>query len=280
MSRILAGVAGLCLLAALGGCTAVGEPALDAQGCRPATTIYQPGVGPGGGGQVIHIPRSCPRAALVTPEEAVAAAVIAGAEDALRDRSQDARPPVERPDPPPPVSVEAAIRNGIEDFCGWFFSDAPYSMDGLRQAAFDAGYAPGSPAQFFPLPEMLRAPSFSSLGFTAIIADRLSDRHGVVAFVSFHHPTCQIQLYGHGPEGDAVIAQLEAEGWHKAGAPVEGGGLSAQRYYGGDPDQRLTMVVSRVIGEDPDRDGAWLDMIINVVPGEDPQRGLMVDPDT
>lgn len=54
--------------AALGGCAALGEPVLDAQGCRPAMAIYQPPVREGAMGTILHIPRSCP-ARPPTPSE-------------------------------------------------------------------------------------------------------------------------------------------------------------------------------------------------------------------
>lgn len=262
-------------LTALGGCATLGEPVLDADGCRPAMTIYQPGVGPGRAGQVIHIPRSCPQNVVVTPEMLPALAVMAGAEDARREQAAGG-PPAEREAPPAPVSARVAIRQGVEDFCGWFYGDQPYSLDGLRQAAFDAGYGRGAPVPFFPSPEMLREPAFSALGFTAVAENPPSDGHGVAAFVSFHHPTCQLQIYGYGADGDAVIAELEARGWRRTGEPVRSGESSwAQRYYGGPASRPMTMVVTRVAREG---DGPGLDMVINVVPGEDPERGLLHDP--
>ncbi len=42
------------------GCAALGEPVLDADGCRPAMAIYQPPVRLGGTGSILHIPRACP----------------------------------------------------------------------------------------------------------------------------------------------------------------------------------------------------------------------------
>ena len=262
------------LLAALAGCATLGEPVLDAEGCRPAMAIYQPAVGPGGAGQVINVPRSCPQALGVTPEMIAALARTAG-EEGARGGATGFPAPAERPPPPPPARAETVIRNGIERFCGWFLGDQPYSLEGLRQAAFDAGYATGSGVQFFPLPEMLREPSFSAMGFTAMIADRPSDGHGVAAFVSFHHPTCQIQVFGHGADGEAVLAQLEAGDWRKADGLMRGEDWTAQRYYGGAAGRPLTMVVTRAIREG---DGPGLDMVINLVPGEDPRRGLLFAP--
>lgn len=254
-------------LAALGGCAALGEPVRDADGCIPAVTVYQPGVGPGGVGQVMTIPRSCPSAVGVTPEMMADLRVAAEAD------KPDNRPA------PPPVSAEAAIRNGIEDFCGWYFSDQPYSLEGLRQAAFDAGYGRGAGAQFFPLPEMLREMSFSAMAFTAVIENRPSDGHGVAAFVSFHHPTCQIQVFGHGREAEAVLAELQSKGWRPVGIPERGEDWIADRYYGQETGRPLTMVVTRVVRDPEQEDGrAWLDMVINVVPGEDPDRGRLFDP--
>lgn len=265
-------------LAALGGCASLGEPVLDADGCRPAMAIYQPGVGPGGAGQVIHIPRSCPTAPEITPEMMVALAALAGAEEALREQT-DREVAAQTPQPPPaPVSPEAAIRNGIEDFCGWFHGDQPYSLEGLRQAAFDAGYGRGAGAQFFPLPEMLREASFSAMGFTAVIENRPSDGHGVAAFVSFHHPTCQIQVFGYGQEAEVVLADLQSTGWRLVGIPERGEDWIAERYYGREGGRPLTMVVTRVVREPEEEGQAWLDMVINIVPGEDRDRGRLFDP--
>ena len=265
-------------LAALGGCAALGEPVRDADGCIPAVTVYQPGVGPGGMGQVMTIPRSCPSAVGLTPEMMSTLAAMAAADRAAREEAAGG-PPAERTPPPPPVSAEAAIRNGIEDFCGWYFSDQPYSLEGLRQTAFEAGYGRGAGAQFFPLPEMLRDMSFSAMGFTAVIDNRPSDGHGVAAFVSFHHPTCQIQVFGYGQEAETVLADLQSSGWRTVGIPVRGEDWIAERYYGEESGRPLTMVVTRVIRESEQEDGrAWLDMVINVVPGEDRDRGLLFDP--
>lgn len=255
-------------LAALAGCAALGEPARDADGCIPAMAIYQPPVRAGGAGHIIHIPRSCP------PRPQVSAEMMAALMVAAEADKPDNRPA------PAPVSAGAAIRNGVEGFCGWFYGDEPYSLEGLRQAAFDAGYGRGVGVQFFPLPEMLREMSFSAMGFSAMIEDRPSDGHGVAAFVSFHHPTCQIQVYGHGAEGDAVLTELEAAGWRKVEAPLEGEAWTAQRYYGGEAGRPLTMVVTRVMREDAANNAPWLDMVINVVPGEDPRRGWLFEPET
>lgn len=57
--RVLAFTA-ILAAAAVAGCASMGGPVLDADGCRPAMAIYQPGVVPGGPGHILHIPRSCP----------------------------------------------------------------------------------------------------------------------------------------------------------------------------------------------------------------------------
>jgi hypothetical protein len=49
------------------GCAALGEPVLDADGCRPAMAIYQPPVRLGGTGSILHIPRACPATAAPPP---------------------------------------------------------------------------------------------------------------------------------------------------------------------------------------------------------------------
>lgn len=51
----------------LAGCAALGEPVLDAEGCRPAMAIYQPPVREGAMGTILHIPRSCPTKAPTPP---------------------------------------------------------------------------------------------------------------------------------------------------------------------------------------------------------------------
>jgi len=51
----------------LAGCAALGEPVLDADGCRPAMAIYQPPVREGAMGTILHIPRSCPPRAPAAP---------------------------------------------------------------------------------------------------------------------------------------------------------------------------------------------------------------------
>lgn len=268
MSRTLPVLAGLALLAASGGCASLGEPVLDADGCRPAMAIYQPGVGPGQAGMVIHVPRSCPPPVTVTAETMALLASIGAAHAADQQ--------AERGPAPAPVSAPAAILQGIETFCGWFFGDRPYSLEGLRQAASEAGYGRGAPVPFFPSPEMLNEPSFSAVGFTAAAENPPDDRHGIAAFVSFHHPTCQLQIYGYGAEAEATVAVLEAEGWRSAGEPVPSGEAStAQRYFGAFGTRPMTMVVTRIT---PKGGGPGLEMVINIVPGEDRERGLLFVP--
>lgn len=271
MSRIRLALACLALLAASGGCASLGEPVRDADGCIPAMALYQPGVGPGRAGMVIHVPRRCPPPVTMSAETMAFVASLA--------EGHAAGQRAERGPPPPPVSAPVAIRQGLEDFCGWFFGDQPYSLEGLRQAAFDAGYGRGAPVQFFPTPEMLREMSFSAVGFSAELEDRRSEGHGVVAFVSFHHPTCQIQVFGHGAEAETVLTDLEAAGWRRVEGLVRGEDWTAQRYYGGAPGRPLTLVATRVVRPAEEEDGRpWLDMVINVVPGEDPRRGLLFEP--
>lgn len=268
MSRIRLVLACLALLAASGGCASLGEPVLDADGCRPAMALYQPGVGPGRAGMVIHVPRSCPPPVAMSAETMALLASVGAAHAADQQ--------AERGPPPPPVSAPVAIRQGLEDFCGWFFGDQPYSLEGLRQAAFEAGYGRGAPVPFFPSPEMLREPSFSAVGFTAIVADPPGEGHGVAAFVSFHHPTCQLQIYGYGAEAEAAVGALEAGGWRSAGeATPSGAATSIQRYFGALNGRPMTMVVSRIT---PEGEGPGLEMVVNLVPGEDRERGLLYVP--
>lgn len=256
--------------AAVGGCASLAEPVLDADGCRPAMAIYQAAVGPGGAGQVIHIPRSCPAEVALTP--ATAESLMTGATAAV-PRGQAVQavpgPPREREAPPAPVDTMTAIRNGIEGFCGWFFGDQPYSLDGLRQAAFEAGYGRGAPVQIVPLPEMLREPAFSAVGFTAIAESRPSDDHGVAAFVSFHNPVCQIQVHGYDEEAPAVLAALEADGWRKVGPLKRGALWEAQRYQNAQ-GRPMTLVDNRLLDE-----AGSLRRVLNVVPGHDPDRGAL-----
>lgn len=263
-------------LAALAGCSSLRTPVLDADGCRPAMALYQPAVGPGGAGQVIHIPRSCPSRItsdmIATPHGAGLPA------DVARDlgvRQSGPNPPPIPPAPsvpPEPVSADVAIRNGIEGLCGWFFGDQPYSLEGLRQAAFDAHYGRGAPVSIVPLPEMLREMSFSAVGFTAMIADAPSEAHGVAAFVSFHNPVCQIQVHGYEAEATTALAQLEADGWRKVGTSVRNGVWEAQRYQTTEETgKRMTLVDNRVT----DPTGTTLRHVLNVVPGHDSERGAL-----
>jgi hypothetical protein len=257
----------IAVLIALGGCAALGEPVRDADGCIPAVTIYQPPVRLGGTGQVLHIPRSCPPPVTMSAETMALLASVGAAHAADQQ--------AERGPPPPPVRAPAAIRQGIEKFCGWFFGDQPYSLEGLRQAAFDAGYRRAAPVPFFPSPEMLREPSVSAVGFTAMVEAPPDEAHGIAAFVSFHHPICQIQIYGYEAEAEAVVGALEADGWRSAGEAVpDGAATSVQRYFGVLGGRPMTMVVTRVTPEG----GAGLEMVVNLVPGEDRERGLLYVP--
>lgn len=240
--------------------------------------LYQPGVGPGGGGQVIHVPRSCPSGletermlALIAAERLAYGVDLPppSAPASAPSSASPTQPPAERPIPAP-VSAEAAIRDGITELCAWFLGDAPYSLDGLRQAAFDAGYARGTSAQIIPLPEMLRQMSFSALGFTAVIADP-PPGNAVLAHVSFHDPVCQIQVYGHDAAAEAVLAGLEGAGWRRDGDAIRTSQLTIQRYRGAG----LTLVVNRPT--EP-VDGPGLDLVLNIVGGEDNARGMLEEP--
>jgi hypothetical protein len=56
----------------MAGCAALGEPVLDADGCRPAMAIYQRPVREGAMGTILHIPRSCPAQPAAQPSDTVA----------------------------------------------------------------------------------------------------------------------------------------------------------------------------------------------------------------
>ena len=60
----------LLLSVPLTGCAALGDPVLDADGCRPAMAIYQPPVREGAMGTILHIPRSCPARPAAPPSGA------------------------------------------------------------------------------------------------------------------------------------------------------------------------------------------------------------------
>lgn len=271
MKRILPLFAMTVLLGTMSGCAALVEPNLDANGCRPAMAIYQPPVRLGGAGQVIHIPASCPSnaasAALIARADAEAQVAAAQAIAAQTPGGAPVPAPA-RPAPPPPVEPVAAILNGVDAFCGWFLSDKPYSLEGLRQAAFDAGYARGAPVQMIPLPEMREALSYSTMGFTAVIADPPSDGHGMAAFVTFHDPACQVLVYGYAEAAQTALARLEREGWRKDGGPIALPEMTAQRYRG----HGMTLTAHRPSAP---AEGARLELILNLTPGETSTRGLL-----
>lgn len=271
MKRALTLFAMPVLFGATSGCAALVEPNLDANGCRPAMAIYQPPVRLGGAGQVIHIPASCPSSAMLEARiaRANAEAQVAAAQ-AIAAQASDAAPvdAPARPEPPAPVEPVAAILNGVDQFCGWFLGDKPYSLEGLRQAAFDAGYARGAPVQMIPLPEMREAASYSTMGFTAVIAEPPSDGHGMAAFVTFHDPACQVLVYGYADAAQTALARLETQGWRKDGEPVTLPHLTAQRYRG----HGMTLTAHRPSAPS---EGARLELIMNLTPGEDLTRGLL-----
>lgn len=266
MKRVLTLLAIPALISVTSGCAALVEPNLDANGCRPAMAIYQPPVRLGGAGQVIHIPASCPSPARLEAMVARADAVVqAAAQNAAADAPVEAPA---RPAPPAPVEPVTAILNGVDRFCGWFLSDKPYSLEGLRQAAFDAGYGRGAPVQMIPLPEMRDALSYSTMGFTAVIADPLTDGHGMAAFVTFHDPACQVLVYGYADAAQTALERLETQGWRKDGEPITLPHLTAQRYRG----HGMTLTAHR---PSEASEGARLELILNLTPGEDSTRGLL-----
>lgn len=264
MKRVPTLFAALAAVGGMSGCAALVEPNLDANGCRPAMAIYQPPVRLGGAGQVIHIPASCPSRAMAEAQAQLVATQTAAVQ------SSDGAPvqPPARPAPPPPVEPVAAILNGVDGFCGWFLGDKPYSLEGLRQAAFDAGYGRGAPVQMIPLPEMREAASYSTMGFTAVIADPPSDGHGMAAFVTFHDPACQVLVYGYADAAQTALERLESLGWRKDGGPITLPQMTAQRYRG----HGMTLTAHRPSAS---AEGARLELILNLTPGEDSTRGLL-----
>ncbi|GAW42025.1 hypothetical protein SH203_02438 [Brevundimonas sp. SH203] len=273
MKRILTLFAAAALVGGMSGCAALVEPNLDANGCRPAMAIYQPPVRLGGAGQVINIPASCPSSAAsearIARARAEAERVVAQMTAAQASASAPA--PTQAPSrPAPPAHVEpvAAILNGVDRFCGWFLGGQPYSLEGLRQAAFDAGYGRGAPVQMIPLKEMREAASYSTMGFTAVIADPPSNGHGMAAFVTFHDPACQVLVYGYADAAQTALARLESEGWRKDGGPITLPEMTAQRYRG----HGMTLTAHRPSGP---AEGARLELILNLTPGETSTRGLL-----
>jgi len=272
VKRVATLFAALAAVGGMSGCAALVEPTLDANGCRPAMAIYQPPVRLGGAGQVIHIPASCPSSAALEARIARAdaqAKVVAA--QAMTDQASNGAPvgavPA-RPAPPSPVEPVAAILNGVDGFCGWFLGDKPYSLEGLRQAAFDAGYGRGAPVQMIPLPEMREALSYSTMGFTAVIADPPSDGHGMAAFVTFHDPACQVLVYGYADAAQTALGRLESLGWRKDGGPITLPEMTAQRYRG----HGMTLTAHRPSAP---AESARLELILNLTPGEDSTRGLL-----
>lgn len=264
MKRVLTLIAIPVLLGATFGCAALVEPNLDANGCRPAMAIYQPPVRMGGAGQVINIPASCPAGSMLQARITRADAQIVAAQTPGSAPAAAAA----RPAPPPPVEPVAAILNGVDAFCGWFLGDKPYSLEGLRQAAFDAGYGRGAPVQMIPLPEMRETLSYSTMGFTAVIANPPSNGHGMAAFVAFHDPACQVLVYGYAEAAQTALARLESEGWRKDGGPVMLPEMTAQRYRG----HGMTLTAHRPSAP---AEGARLELILNLTPGETSTRGLL-----
>lgn len=266
MKRVLTLIAIPVLLGATSGCAALVEPNLDANGCRPAMAIYQPPVRMGGAGQVINIPASCPSDSMLQARIARADAQIVTAQTPVSAPAAAAA--AARPAPPPSVEPVAAILNGVDAFCGWFLGDKPYSLEGLRQAAFDAGYGRGAPVQMIPLPEMREALSYSTMGFTAVIANPPSDGHGMAAFVTFHDPACQVLVYGYAEAAQTALTRLENEGWRKDGGPIALPEMTAQRYRG----HGMTLTAHRPSAP---AEGARLELILNLTPGETSTRGLL-----
>lgn len=276
MKRVPTQFAMLAPLGATAGCAAMAEPNLDANGCRPAMAIYQPPMRLGGAGQVIHIPASCPSSAISEARIARARAeaqVVAAQMIATQASGTAPTESPARPAPPAPVEPVAAILNGVDRFCGWFLGDQSYSLEGLRQAAFDAGYGRGAPVQMIPLPEMREAASYSTMGFTAVIVDPPSNGHGMAAFVTFHDPACQVQVYGYADAAQTALARLESQGWRKDGQPITLPEMTAQRYRG----HGMTLTAHRPTAtvEGAPAEGARLELILNLTPGETSTRGLL-----
>ena len=267
MLRLLAcgGAAAGALSAA--SCVSAPPETVSAQGCTPARQIYQPGVG-GRPGSIINLPGNCPSPAQMRRAEAAAAAAAA----VFGPEPGPPGPPDTRPVPPPLPSADVAIVNGVEKLCGWLYSGADYSLPAIQQTAFTAGYRRGSSANIVPLPEMRAQPSYSALGFTAVVADAPPEGHGVVAFASFHDPVCQVQVYGYPAEGERALQRLRSAGWTAVGGPTTPqANVQAQRYFGGPAGRRMTLVVNRWVG--PTAAPSGLGLILNIVPGENRVRG-------
>lgn len=195
-------------------------------------------------------------------------AVLAIATSATAQTTADVRPR-----PAPVADARVAIENGVEGLCGWFLAGEGYSLPAMQQTAFDAGYRRGASVQIIPLTDMRGQPSYSSMNFTAEVVDAPAEGSGVVAFVAFHNPVCQIQVYGYQDYARAFAAGLGEAGWRSAGPEMRTQHVAAQRWYGRLNGKPVTLVVNRRAGEQSAPGG--LDYILNVVAGENAERGVL-----
>lgn len=181
--------------------------------------------------------------------------------------------PEARARPTPVADARAAIENGVNNLCGWYLASEGHSLPAMQQTAFNAGYRRGASVEMIPLADMRDQPSFSALNFTAVVVDAPAQGSGVVAFVTFHNPACQIQIFGYQDHARAFVAGLADAGWRAAGAETRSEQVAAQRWYGSLNDKPVTLVVNRWAGEQPNPSG--LDYILNVVAGENAERGVL-----
>lgn len=245
------------------GCTTPVDGA--ASGCRPAMSIYQPGVN-GAPGHLINLPGNCP-----SPAQLARAAALQPPAPAQPSAE---RPAAERPVPPDLPSARMAIANGVAQLCRAFLVDGDTTLVAMQGRAFAAGYARGSSVSAVPLTDMLSQSSFSMLGFQARIANAPAEGSGVAGFVgNYHNPVCQIQVYNYPGDAAAFVSTLAGDGWRAIGAESQGGNVAVTRYYGRLGDEPVTLVVNRWAGKQAAPSG--LGYIFNVVAGENPTRGAL-----
>ena len=206
---------------------------------------------------------------------AAAALSIAGPAIAVAEPAQGqptAEPPASSPSPLPPVeNAAAAMEGGVERFCHWFVRGDGYSLERARQTAEEAGYRRGTSVAMIPLVEMTQQPAFSFLGFTARMPDGTPNDEGLAAFITFHVPICQIQVYGQTSEAARYVESLGQRGWILI-ERLAGPQVTSERWLHGSATDSYTLVVNRWTGSGPAP--GKLGFILNVLPGDNRTMGV------
>lgn len=170
------------------------------------------------------------------------------------------------------VRQSAVIENGVEQLCGWFVRGDGYSLPAAQQVAADAGFRTGANVMIVRTPELAAAGSYSALNFTAEGGG--SEPAGrVVAFMAFHGPVCQVQVYGYAQEAGHYVSGLEGKGWTLIERQKKDP-IAAERWIKGSNGDQITLVVNRWIGAGPAP--ADLGFILNVYPGDNRTMGAFL----